>query len=97
MKKKFIVNIPSYELTMNFSPTTKAEAASPVAINDSLDVIVNGQGKNQTIVNVAKGIAIQAVNEGGKGGKGGSYYLGGKVKPAVQVVMLLMLYLMFQI
>ena len=79
-EEKFTVNIPSYELTMNFSPTTKAEAASPVAINDSLDVIVNGQGKNQTIVNVAKGIAIQAINEGGKGGKGGSYYLGGKGK-----------------
>lgn len=36
--------------------------------------------KIQTIVNVAKGIAIQAINEGGKGVKGGSYYLGGKGK-----------------
>ncbi|WOE40768.1 ESPR-type extended signal peptide-containing protein [Acinetobacter chinensis] len=78
--EKFTVNIPSYELTMNFSPTTKAEAASPAAINDSLNVIVKGQGKNQTTVKNHNGIAIQAVNEGGKGGKGGSYYLGGKGK-----------------
>ncbi|MCW8039873.1 ESPR-type extended signal peptide-containing protein [Acinetobacter entericus] len=79
-EEKFIVKIPSYDLTMNFSPTTKAEAASPAAINDSLNVIVKGQGKNQTTVKNHNGIAIQAVNEGGKGGKGGSYYLGGKGK-----------------
>ncbi|AXY57413.1 hypothetical protein CDG60_13070 [Acinetobacter chinensis] len=79
-EEKFTVKIPSYDLTMNFSPTTKAEAASPAAINDSLNVIVKGQGKNQTTVKNNNGIAIQAVNEGGKGGKGGSYYLGGKGK-----------------
>ena len=69
-----------YPMDVNYS-ATEPTAAEPAIVNPRLSVEIssNSSARRQVTVTGAKG--LYAVSEGGKGGKGGDYILGGSGKP----------------
>ena len=78
---EFVVSIASgFPLDVNYS-ATEPTAAEPAVVNPRLGVEVSSTTGAHREVTATGTKGLYAISEGGKGGKGGDYILGGSGKP----------------